>query len=156
MNVQNAIRHVIAGMFLVVAGVASATPPTQNALGSTFKVISKGQTSTVEISLKPTSSFDTVRVEGASGVESLTPPCSFSSVVVGGSYVCQVNVTHKAGEASLTLNVVGLKTIDPAKPKLVEVDHFTIDNADFVAPSAKPSNKPRPSLKLTPPADAQK
>jgi hypothetical protein len=155
MNVQYVIRYVIAGMFLVLASVASATPPSQNALGTTFKLVSKGQTNTVEISLKPTTSFDTVSVEGASGVESLTPPCSFSSVVVGGSYVCRVNVTQKAGEASFTLNVVGIKTLDPAKPRLVEVSHFTIANADFVAPKSKQSKKPTPGLVLSPGKDTE-
>jgi hypothetical protein len=155
MHAQNVIRHVIAAILLASAGVASATPPSQNALGTAFKVIAKGHTNIVEISLKPTSSFDTVRVEAASGVESLTPPCAFSSVVVGGSYVCQVHVTQKAGEASLTLNVVGQRTIDPAKPRLVEVDHFTIDNADYVAPRVKSSNKPAQSFKLTPPGEGQ-
>ena len=138
------------GIAVVVAGLASASPPTHNALGATFRIISKGQTSTIEIRLKPRTSFDTVRVEAASGVGSLTPPCSFTAVVVGGSYACQVSVSHKTGEASLTLNVVGEKTVDPERPRLVEVSHFTLANAGFVAPTGRRLHKPTSGLILTP------
>ena len=130
--------------------IALATPPTPNALGVTYKIVSKGQTNLVEIRLKPTTSFDSVRVEAASGAVSLTPPCAFSGVVVGGAYVCTVSVGHKAEEASLTLNVVGEKTVEPTKPRIVEVSHFTIANAAFVAPAVKRSEKPTPGLILTP------
>ena len=77
--------------------------------------------------LKPKLSFDTVRVEAASGVGSMTPPCSFSAIQVGGSYVCRVDVSHKAGEASLTLNVVGERTTDPANPRVVESEPMLDD-----------------------------
>src|SRR2546421_5716232 len=149
MRAQNLLKA--AAISVVLASVALATPPTHNALGATFKVISRGQTSTIEIRLKPKTSFDTVRVEAASGVGSLTPPCSFTAVVVGGSYACQVSVSHKTGEASLTLNVVVEKTVDPRKPRLLEVSHFTLANAAFVAPAVKPVPQPRPGLLLTPP-----
>jgi hypothetical protein len=148
------------GMSIFLASVAWATPPTHNAMGATLKVISKGQTSTIEIRLKPRTSFDTVRVEAASGVGSLTPPCSFTAVVVGGSYACQVSVSHKTGEASLTLNVVGEKTVDPERPRLVEVSHFTLANPGFVATTTnhleKRPSKPAPSLTLTPPQGTPK
>ena len=149
MRAPNLLK-VAVSISVFLAGVAWATPPTHNAMGATFKVISEGQTSTIEIRLKPRTSFDTVRVEAASGVGSLTPPCSFTTVVVGGSYACQVNVSHKTGEASLTLNVVGEKTVDPERPRLVEVSHFTISNAGFAAPKAKRSSRPTPGLVLSP------
>ena len=139
-----------AGISALLVAIALATPPTPNALGVTYKVVSKGQTHLVEIRLKPTTSFDSVRVEAASGAASLTPPCAFSGVVVGGAYVCTVSVGHKAEEASLTLNVVGEKTADPAKPRIVEVSHLTIANAAFVAPAVRRSDKPTPGLILTP------
>jgi len=154
MRAQNLLKA--AAISVVLASVAFATPPTHNALGATFKVISKGQTSTIEIRLKPKTSFDTVTVEAASGVGSLTPPCSFTAVVVGGSYACQVSVSHKTGEASLTLNVVGEKTLDPERPRLVEVSHFTLANAGFVAPAVKRLHKPTPGLILTPPQGTTK
>ena len=148
MRAQNLLKA--AAISVVLASVALATPPTHNALGATFKVISRGPTSIIEIRLKPRTSFDTVRVEAASGVGSLTPPCSFTEVVAGGSYACQVSVSHKTAEASLTLNVVGEKTVDSRKPRLVEVSHFTLANAAFVTPAVKRTNKPTPSLILTP------
>ncbi|MGH8133919.1 MAG: hypothetical protein ACRETP_11935 [Steroidobacteraceae bacterium] len=92
-----------------------------------------------------------VRIEAASGVGSLTPPCSFTAVVIGGSYVCRVNVSPKAGEASLTVNVVGEKTVDPERPRVVEVNHFTLATPGFTAPAVKRSSKPTPGLVLTPP-----
>jgi hypothetical protein len=62
----------------------------------------------------------------------------------------RVNVSHKAREASLTLNVVGEKMVDPQKPRLVEVSHFTFANAGFVAPGSKRLNRPASGLILTP------
>ncbi len=157
MRAQNFLT--VASLSVALAGVAAATPPTHNAMGATFKVLSVGQTSTIEIRLKPKASFDTVRVEAASGVGSLTPPCSFTAVVVGGSYVCQVSVSHKAGEPSLTLNVVGENTLDKAMPRLVEVSHFTLANSGYVAPAPAHKtqlNKATPSLTLTPSQDTAK
>ncbi len=154
MRAQNFV--IVANLSVVLASVAWASPPTHNAMGATFKVISKGQTSTIEITLNPRASFDTIRVEAASGVESLTPPCSFTTVVVGGSYSCEVSVSQMRGEASLTLNVVGEKTLDSERPRLVEVSHFTLANAGYVAPAPTHKtqlNKPIPSLMLTPPSE---
>jgi hypothetical protein len=152
MRAQNLLKAV-SSLSLVLVGVSLATPPTHNEMGATFRVISKGQTNTIEITLKPKTFFDTVRAEAASGAGSLTPPCSFTTVVVGGSYSCEVNVSHKAGEASLTLNVVGEKTLDREKPRLVEISHFTLANAAYVAPAPAHNthlNKATPSLTLTP------
>ena len=155
MHIQNFLKTA-AALGLALASVALATPPSHNGLGATFTIVSKGETSIIEIRLKPRSSFDTVRVEPASGVGSLTPPCSFSAVVVGGSYVCRVSVSHKAGEASLTLNVVGEKATDPQKPRVVEISHFTLANGAFTATAVPRSNRPAPGLLLTPPQDMPK
>jgi hypothetical protein len=143
-----------ATLSVALASVGLATPPSLNAMGATFKVISKGQTSTIEIRLRPRTAFDTVRVEAASGVGSLTPPCSFTAVVVGGSYSCQVNVSHKAEASSLTLNVVAERTVDAQTPRLVQVSHFTLANAEYAAPAVRhleSRDKLTPSLMLSSP-----
>ena len=145
-----------AALAFAVCSGASASPPTHRQLGASFKILSAGRTVTVEIRLEPRASFDTVHVEAGSGVESLSPPCSFTSVVRGGSYVCRVNVTHVSDQASLTLNVVGERRVDPTKPRVFEVSHFTIPNPEFVAPAQKRSSRPTPGLKLTPPESTPK
>jgi hypothetical protein len=144
----------IGGALLFVA-VGLASPPSHNTLRATFHVVSFGPSSIVEVKLRPTEAWDTVRVEAASGVGALTPPCSFSAVVAGGSYVCRVSVSPKAGEASFTLSVVGQRAVDPAKPRLVEVSHFTLPNRAFVAPGVTKSPKPTPGLISTPGATTQ-
>jgi len=121
-------------------GTALASPSTPNSLGTVFAVVSKGPTSTIEITLHPTAPFDSVKVEAGSGVATLTPPCAFSRVATGGNYVCRVNVTQAAQDASLSLNVIGQRIADPAKPPIVEISHFTISNDSFVEPAA---TKPR-------------
>lgn len=135
---------------VVLASGASASPPVHRQLGTKFKVLAGGQTVTVEVRLKPLATFASVRVEPGSGVGSLSPPCSFSDVVRGGSYVCQVNVTHAPGHASLTLNVVGEKQLQAGKPREFEVSHFTIPNADYVAPARNKTRKPTPGLAVLP------
>ena len=156
--------------WLMAAG-ALASPPVQNSMGANFRVISQGATSTIEVYLKPQASFDSVRVEAASGVGSLTPACAFSAVVPGGSYSCQVHVSAAEGAAALTLNVVGERTVDPQKPRLVEVRHFTLNvpgsGAPTVSAAAKSAtrltagglqvpDKPTPGAILTPPGTAPK
>jgi len=170
MRVQSFVKTA-AGVALLVTGVALASPPVHNSLGATFRVVSKGATSIIEIRLKPKAPFDSVRVEAASGVGTLAPPCAFSDVVPGGSYSCQVNVSAKQGAASLTLNLVGEKTVDPEKPRIVEVSHFTLATSNVPAPAVRRSDKsaarpasqqfvtpdrPTPGLVLTPPGDAPK
>jgi len=137
-------------------GPTAASPATSNSLGAAFVVIAKGTTSTVEITLHPSAPFDTVKVEAGSGVSVLSPPCAFSRVVAGGHYVCRVNVTQDARQASLTLNVVGEKTLDPANPPIIEVSHFTISNDSFVAPAAVKPRTMGPAMTRTPdPATAK-
>ncbi len=51
---------------------------------------------------------------------------------------------------------LGEKTVDPKKPRLVEVSHFTLANAGFVAPAVKRLHKPTPGLILTPPQGTTK
>src|SRR6185312_11683719 len=153
MSVRTTHRIGVAAVLaLAVCTGAFASPPSHRQLGASFTVLSAGQTVTVEIRLKPRASFDTVRVEAGSGAESLTPPCSFANVVRGGSYVCRVNVTHAPDEASLTLNIVGERQIDPSKPRVFEVRHFTIANPGFVAPARKGSSRPTPGLETRRPA----
>jgi hypothetical protein len=158
-----------AGWLLTAAALAS--PPVQNSMGAKFNVISKGATSTIEIRLQPQAAFDSVRVEAASGVGSLTPSCAFSAVVPGGAYSCQVHVSAAEGAAAVTLNVVGEKTLDPQKPRMVEVRHFTLAVPGSAAPAAAPAaksasrptseglfvpDKPTPGAILTPPGAAPK
>ena len=138
---------------LVLPGLSLADPPQANDLGALFKVISKAATTTVEIRLKPATAFEAVRVEAASGVASITPPCAFAQVQVGGSYVCQVDVVPKAGEFSLTLNVVGEKG-EPGKAKVVEVRHFTLGTGQ--ATTAHAASAPTPGLTLTQDANSRK
>jgi hypothetical protein len=133
---------------LVLPGLALADPPQADDLGAVFKVISKGATPTVEIRLTPKTAFEAVRVEAASGVQSITPPCAFAQVQVGGSYVCRVDVVPKAGESSLTLNVVGEKG-EPGKAKVVEARHFTLGTGRATVKAA--SVTPTPGLSLTRP-----
>lgn len=146
-----------AGVVVVttLAGVALASPPMHNSMGARFKIVSKGPTSSIEITLKPLVPFDTVRVEAGSGVASLTP-CSFTAVVPGSSYTCRVDVSQKPDQASLTLNVVGERVTDPAKPRFVEVRHFTLANSRFVAPAVKRPGRPSQEMILTSPQDAAK
>ena len=68
----------------MLAGVALASPPMHNSMGARFRVVSRGPTSTIEITLSPRAAFDTVTVEAGSGVASLTP-CAFTAVVPAGS-----------------------------------------------------------------------
>jgi hypothetical protein len=140
---------------LVVAGVLTlpyvvlADPPQANDLGAVFTVVSRGPSSTVEIRLQPKAAFEAVRVEAASGVASITPPCAFAQVEVGGDYVCRVDITPKAGEASLTLNVVGERAAEAGKARVVEVRHFTLGTGQAATAHAA-SAKPTPGLSMTP------
>jgi hypothetical protein len=139
----------VAGVVLGLSHSAFADPPQANDLGAVFTVVSKGPTSTVEIRLKPKMAFEAVRVEAASGVASITPPCAFAQVEPGGDYVCRVNVTPKSGEASLTLNVVGERAAETGKARVVEVRHFTLGTGQATTVHTE-SGKPTPGLTLTP------
>lgn len=147
---------VAVALAFAVCVTAFANPARNRQLGATFRIVSPGNIATVEVTLRPRTSFDVVRVEAGSGVQSLTPPCSFAQVVEGGFYVCRVNVTQKPGEASMTLNVIGEKTVDPAKPRLFAMSHFTIANRNSAAPAHKRSRRPTPGLRLMPPPGSTK
>jgi hypothetical protein len=131
-------------------GAAVATPMTPNSLGAVFVVLTKGSTSTVEITLHPAAPFESVKVESGSGVATLSPPCSFSGVVVGATYTCKINVTQASQESSLTLNVVGQTTMGAGRQPIVEVSHFTIANDTYVAPAVNKSRRLGPALTHTP------
>ena len=125
MPARRTLKHLLAvATALPIALLAS--PPQPNELGTVFTVIAKGATSTIEITLSPKAAFESVRVEAASGVGSVTPPCAFAKVEAGGSYSCRVNVTPKTGESALTLNVVGEKPAEAGRARVVEVTHFTL------------------------------
>jgi hypothetical protein len=117
-------------------GAANASVPTSNELGVRFKVLRTGPTATVEIRMTPQRGFDSVTVEAASGVASLTPACGFTSVTVvpGGSYVCRVDVTGKPSEAAMTLNVVARRTVPGGTVPAMEVHHLSIKNSAFALP----------------------
>ena len=138
------------GLAIITTTSAFASPPSRNNLGAKFTVLSKGVSSTVQITLRPKTSFDTVTVEAGSGATGITPPCTFADVVRGGTYECSVQVTQKASEASLTLNVVGQRVVNTAKPKLVEVSHFTLLNEAFVTTSGTTSSAEKPLLLSSP------
>ena len=162
---------IAAGLAWVAAGVALASPPQQNSLGAQFRVLSQGASSVVEIRLQPKAAFDSVRVEAASGVASVTP-CTFTAVTPGQSYSCQVSVSAQQGAPSLTLNLIGEKAVAADRPGIVEVSHFTLATAtapaapaalrsDKSAPRTAPTaltapDQPTPGLILTPPGTTPK
>jgi hypothetical protein len=113
-------------------GSALASTPTVNDLGFGYKIMSLRPTTTVEIRLKPTRSFDTVTVEAASGVASLTPSCGFSGVVAGGSYVCRVDVAGKPADAAMTLSIVASRAEPGGAVPQTEIHHLTLANSSFV------------------------
>ena len=125
----------IAAISLAI-GATSASVPTSNEVGVRFKVITPGPTVVVEIRLTPRRSFDTVSVEAASGVASLAPPCAFTHVVAGGSYVCRVDLTGKPSDPAMTLNVVAQSVSPGGGLPETEIHHLSVRNASFV-PSKK-------------------
>ena len=114
-------------------GTASASVPMSNDLGVHFRVLSSGPTASVEIRVTPRRDFDSVSVEAASGVASLTPSCGFTSlpVVAGGSYVCRVDVTGKPSEAAMTLNVIGRRAVPGGTVPVIEMHHLSVKNSAF-------------------------
>ena len=92
-----------------------------------------GPTTTVEIRMTPRRDFDAVAVEAASGVASLAPSCGFANVrlVAGGTYACRVEVTGKASEAAMTLNVFGRRALSGGSVPVTEVHHFSGKNTGF-------------------------
>ena len=124
---------VAVGCWSLVAATGSASLPVSNELGIRFKIIAAGPTATVEIRLKPHRDFASVSVEAASGVASLTPPCGFANVVVGGSYVCRVEVTGQPSDPAMTLNVVARHAAAGGGLPETEIHHLSVKNASFVA-----------------------
>ena len=114
-------------------GTASASIPVSNDLGVHFKVLRTGPTASVEIRVRPRRDFDSVSVEAASGVASLTPSCGFTAlpVVAGGSYVCRVNVTGKPSESAMTVNVIGRRAVPGGTVPVTEMHHLSVKNSAF-------------------------
>ncbi|HWS68813.1 MAG TPA: hypothetical protein VN325_39080 [Steroidobacteraceae bacterium] len=121
---------------ILLAGSAIASPPTHNQLGYAHKIIRSGATMTVEITLKPKRSFDSVSVQAGSGVASISPDCSFIGVTVGGSYVCRFDVTGKPTDAAMTVNIVAESTPAPHALVHAEIHHLTMPNSTFVRSAA--------------------
>jgi len=115
-------------------------------LGASYEVLSRGPTTSIEITLKPTIEFGTVTVEAASGVATLSPPCSFRAVLPGSSYSCVVEVTGTSSDAAFTINVVGQRSSTAGAPLVAEVSHFTMLNPSFVRASKKPAGDRKPTL----------
>ena len=112
---------------------AHASVPTSNELGVHFKVLKSGPTTTVEIRMTPRRDFDSVTVEAASGVASLTPPCGFKNVTAAGGkhYSCRVDVTGKSTEAAMTLNVVARRAVPGGLVPVTEMHHLSIKNSTY-------------------------
>jgi hypothetical protein len=118
---------------LLAIGAASASVPTSNELGVHFKVLRTGATATIEVRLSPRSNFDSVAIEAASGVASLTSSCAFTNakVVAGASYVCQVDLTGAPSEAAMTLNVIARRSVPGGTLPVMEVHHLSVRNTAF-------------------------
>ena len=129
-------RIALSLLSMLTVGSAIASPPTHNQLGYAHKIVSSGATMTVEITLKPKRSFDSVSVQAGSGVASISPDCSFTGVTVGGSYVCRFDVTGKPTDAAMTVNIVAESTPVPHALVHAEVHHLTLTNSAFVRPAA--------------------
>jgi hypothetical protein len=56
-------RIALSLLSMLTVGSAIASPPTHNQLGYAHKIVSSGATMTVEITLKPKRSFDSVSVQ---------------------------------------------------------------------------------------------
>jgi hypothetical protein len=123
---------------LLAIGVATASQPMSNDLGVRFKVLKSGPTASVEIRIAPKRDFESVTIEAASGVATLSPSCAFANmkVVAGGSYACRVDVTGKASEPAMTLNVVARRAVSGGAVPVTEVHHLSVRNPSF-APSQK-------------------
>jgi hypothetical protein len=124
---------------ILLAGGVIASPPTHNQLGYTHKILSRGATMTVEITLKPKRSFDSVSVQPGSGVASISPDCSFTGVIMGGSYACRFDVTGKPTDAAMTVNIIAESTPAPHALVQAEVHHLTMTNSAFVRSTAAAS-----------------
>ena len=120
-------------------GTASASVPVSNELGIRFRVITAGPPATVEIRLKPRREFDSVRIEAASGVAALTPPCTFADVVPGGSYACRVEVAGVPSEPAMTLNVVATHASPGGGLPETEIHHLSVKNASFLLAKRVPA-----------------
>ena len=138
----------------LAANAALATVPNSNELGVHFKVLKSGAIATVEIRITPRRDFDSVSIEAASGVASLTPTCALTNAAVaaGKSYVCQVNVTGMPSEAAMTLNVVARRAVSGGTVPVMEVHHLSIKNSGYAASkkSAATSHHDVVSVPMTP------
>ncbi len=131
---------------LLISRAGFATPLLDAHLGASFEVLSRGPTTSIEITLKPTTEFGKITVEAASGVATFSPPCSFSAVAAGAAYSCVVEVIGTSGDAAFTINIVGERPGAAGAPLVVEVSHFTLQNPSFVRPNKAPAGNRKPNL----------
>ncbi len=127
-------RWLGAGLSVMLSvGAALASVPTSDELAIRFKVLKSGPTSTVEIRIAPRRDFDSVTVEAASGVASVTAPCGFTrgKVIAGQSYVCRAQITGQPSEAAMTINVVALRAVPGGTVPVMEVHHLSVKNSAF-------------------------
>jgi hypothetical protein len=133
----------LAALFLWVdSGLAAPSPAAR--LGASYKVLSRGNLSAIEITLKPTVDFATVTVEPVSGVALLSAPCFLQDLGPDRSEVCVTQVAGDTKDRVLTIKVVGHRPISAGTPA-VEISRFTMPNPSFVAAADKASKSSQPT-----------
>jgi hypothetical protein len=139
----------------LTVGTAIASLPESNQLGVRFKILRAGSPATIEIRLTPHRNFDSVSIEAASGVATLTPTCVFSSVaiVAGGSYICRVDIVGKRSDAAMTLNVVARRASPGSTVPVTEVHHLSVKNSSF---ATQQKNAPASHHDVVAPAPEQR
>ncbi len=139
---RTALSGCISGLCIFLgATIASASVPISNELGLGMKVLSTGATTTVELRLHPKRNFDSVVVEAASGVVSLSSSCplAHAGVVAGRSYTCRVDIAGKSSEAAMTINVIARRSIPGGVVPETEVHNLSISNTGFAVAQKRAS-----------------
>ena len=132
MNSRNRLAILI-GLNLISSIGYSSTPTPPAYLNPVFSVEAISQVnSTVNIKISPTKNYKRVQIVAASGVGSITAPCSFDHILKGHVYTCSITLEHKKLEASSTLNIEA----DPDGSAITEVHHYTVPNPGYVHPPA--------------------
>ncbi len=128
-------------VMMLSISAALASVPTSNELGIRFKVLRTAPTAMVEIRIAPRRAFDSVVVEPAGGVASITPSCAFSAgqVAAGKSYLCRVELEGKPSEAAMTINVVARRSSSDGGVPVMEVHHLTVRNTAVAMSEKKPT-----------------
>jgi hypothetical protein len=119
------------GLLAMPLASAWSTPAASRVLGLSHRLISSGETLTVELTVKPTRDFDKISVESGSGVKTILPECHFDGVSANTSYTCRLEMTGTASDAFMTLNVIGLSLPPGGGLAQTEVQHLTFRNGAF-------------------------